>query len=238
MVNFTCQVCQEQAAKYCCPACQMRTCSLACVQAHKKESKCPGLKVAPTAPAAADKYGEEDFVKDYQFLERVNSYTASTQQQPDGKKRDKRALLARKIQQVAKLAEFNLLPETFSRAKANQTRIVRVSKAAKEGESSEEPESSLSRSQQMIWTVGLVRKSPAESQTQTQAQTIHGVSDSDPLSALLADLSVERIFLRLEGKKQRSDQKLLEIPRERWNESLYSVLQGSSLIEYPVFVYE
>lgn len=35
--TFSCVICDEAAAKYTCPGCQARTCSLACVQRHKVE---------------------------------------------------------------------------------------------------------------------------------------------------------------------------------------------------------
>ena len=232
-MDRTCEVCRQEASKYCCPACQMRTCSLTCVQAHKKESKCSGLKVAPSAPTVTSaKYDEEAFTQDYQFLEKVNSF-AEVKQAVKVQKRDKRAQLARKFQQVAKLSEFHFLPETFSRAKVNQSKISRITAEAKQtGKESDEPESNSSRTQQMIWTVDLVSRPFSES------KTIHGVADSEPLSSILGDLPVNRLFLKVESRKERIEEPLQEIPKEKWSESLYSVLQGAKFIEYPTFVYE
>ena len=39
-----CAICKEATAKYKCPACLMGTCSLDCVQAHKKSTGCTGKR--------------------------------------------------------------------------------------------------------------------------------------------------------------------------------------------------
>lgn len=37
-------MCSGDAAKYCCPRCEVKTCSLSCVNIHKKELDCDGKK--------------------------------------------------------------------------------------------------------------------------------------------------------------------------------------------------
>ena len=39
-----CEVCEIDEAKYTCPACETRSCSLKCVTAHKKDSDCDGIR--------------------------------------------------------------------------------------------------------------------------------------------------------------------------------------------------
>lgn len=39
-----CEVCGNDVAKYCCPRCEVKTCSLSCVNIHKKELECDGKK--------------------------------------------------------------------------------------------------------------------------------------------------------------------------------------------------
>ena len=39
-----CQICKDLTAKYRCPRCDARTCSLACVKQHKIEKSCNGVK--------------------------------------------------------------------------------------------------------------------------------------------------------------------------------------------------
>lgn len=179
-------------------------------------------------------------MQDYQFLEKVNTFAETQQATVQANKRDKRALLARKVQQVAKLAEFHFLPETFSRAKLNRSRISRItitksSAASVDGaqlqESEPLPEST--RVQQMVWTVDLVPKGRP-----SDVKTVHGIADSEALSAVLGDLAAARIFLKLESRKERIEEPLFEVPPGRWADSLYSILQGTRFIEYPTFVYE
>lgn len=39
-----CEVCGTTKAKYTCPKCEVRTCSLGCVKLHKKELDCDGIR--------------------------------------------------------------------------------------------------------------------------------------------------------------------------------------------------
>ncbi|KAL4421032.1 hypothetical protein ABPG77_007507 [Micractinium sp. CCAP 211/92] len=65
-----CQVCSQAAAKYCCPRCDKRTCSLECVKAHKDASGCSG-KRDRTAFVGRAEFDERTFLSDYRFLEEV-----------------------------------------------------------------------------------------------------------------------------------------------------------------------
>ncbi|KAJ2805181.1 Zinc finger HIT domain-containing protein 3 [Coemansia helicoidea] len=51
MANAPCTVCGE-AAKYKCPACEARYCSVGCCRAHRAEGCMPQAQPAPPAPAA------------------------------------------------------------------------------------------------------------------------------------------------------------------------------------------
>lgn len=39
-----CEVCDSKKAKYTCPKCEVRTCSLTCINIHKKELDCNGIR--------------------------------------------------------------------------------------------------------------------------------------------------------------------------------------------------
>ena len=43
-----CQVCREVEHKYRCPRCEILTCSLPCVRAHKESQGCTGIKEKPS----------------------------------------------------------------------------------------------------------------------------------------------------------------------------------------------
>ena len=60
----------SSASKYKCPRCEMRSCSLACVQRHKVEADCDGvrdrLKYLPL-----NNFSDMDVVSDFRLLEQV-----------------------------------------------------------------------------------------------------------------------------------------------------------------------
>lgn len=48
-IGAECEACRTAAPKYTCPACHARTCSLPCVQAHKRATGCTGKRPRTTA---------------------------------------------------------------------------------------------------------------------------------------------------------------------------------------------
>ncbi|OSC96825.1 hypothetical protein PYCCODRAFT_1420538 [Trametes coccinea BRFM310] len=64
-----CAICQENAAKYTCPRCNMRTCSLPCSNKHKTLGEgCSGIR-NKAAYVPMNKYGYMTLMSDYTFLE-------------------------------------------------------------------------------------------------------------------------------------------------------------------------
>lgn len=233
MESRTCAICAKQEAKYCCPACQTRTCSLPCVKEHKITTKCPGLKAAPSAPEATTSYSEQDFVKDYSFLENVNSFTEKKREKKT-KIVDKRSQEAQKIKKIAKLDEYNLLPESFTRSKQNQTRIVKYHAKKTIQSEDQTPDSASTRTVQISWSVAFQEKD-----SKNDPILLHNILDTVSLQSLLLEANianVKSLFLKEESTKERAN--VSEISSERWNDSLYSLLQNKKIIEYPVFIYE
>lgn len=56
-VNKQCEICQINEWIYTCPRCLIRTCSLTCVQQHKKDTECSGQR-DKTAYVPLKKYTE------------------------------------------------------------------------------------------------------------------------------------------------------------------------------------
>ncbi|KAH8387888.1 hypothetical protein KR093_010164 [Drosophila rubida] len=76
-----CEVCAKNAACYACPKCEVKTCSLPCVQIHKRELNCDGIRDRTKfLPLSA--MTERDFMSDYCFLEEATRYA-------DTRKKDK-----------------------------------------------------------------------------------------------------------------------------------------------------
>ncbi|THH10080.1 hypothetical protein EW145_g1585 [Phellinidium pouzarii] len=65
-----CALCNAQPAKYTCPRCRTRSCSLPCSRAHKAMSGCSGERDR-TAFVPMNAYGYSTLVNDYVFLEEV-----------------------------------------------------------------------------------------------------------------------------------------------------------------------
>lgn len=244
-----CETCNVTESKYTCPACQMRTCSLPCVREHKKSTGCAGSRLALATPGPmqpSNTYTEQLFLRDYSFLEGMSSYvetlespsnTATEGQAAKGHERQSRggrAALFRRIQRLGRLAELHVLPESFSRAKRNQTRIIRVDGGAREeGETVEERSSRKSR---VAWSLDIVRADSLDALTDKNAdcRTMHNVRDDTRLESLLEG-RVTRVFLKNESRQSVAG-RFVEIARTRWTEPLSLVLHNARCVEYPVFV--
>lgn len=76
-----CEVCNGNLAKYCCPKCEVKTCKLECLNIHKKELDCTGIR-DKTKFIPLRQMTDSDFMSDYCFLEEATRYVAD-------RKRDK-----------------------------------------------------------------------------------------------------------------------------------------------------
>ncbi|CAO1941035.1 unnamed protein product [Urochloa humidicola] len=63
-----CEECGEQPWKYRCPGCARLTCSLPCVQAHKRRTACTG-KRPRTDPVPIAQFDDNQLISDYNLLE-------------------------------------------------------------------------------------------------------------------------------------------------------------------------
>lgn len=68
-----CEVCSKVESKYTCPKCEVKTCSLECVNIHKKELQCDGIRDR-TKFIPVRKMTENDFMSDYHFLEEATRF--------------------------------------------------------------------------------------------------------------------------------------------------------------------
>ncbi|KAM3336220.1 hypothetical protein ACQJBY_030293 [Aegilops geniculata] len=66
-----CQECGEQPWKYRCPGCSRLTCSLPCVQAHKRRTACSG-KRPRTVPVPLAHFDDNQLLSDYNLLEETS----------------------------------------------------------------------------------------------------------------------------------------------------------------------
>ncbi|KAH8415369.1 hypothetical protein KR222_005518, partial [Zaprionus bogoriensis] len=74
-----CEVCAKMAARYACPKCEVKTCSLPCVQIHKRELSCDGVRDR-TKYLPLSEMTEREFMSDYCFLEECTRFAQTRQQ--------------------------------------------------------------------------------------------------------------------------------------------------------------
>lgn len=73
-----CEECKRKPAKYKCPGCSLRSCSLPCVNTHKQRTSCTGKKpVADFVPMS--KFDDNLILSDYNMLEDVKRMAESAQ---------------------------------------------------------------------------------------------------------------------------------------------------------------
>ncbi|XP_077573207.1 box C/D snoRNA protein 1 [Stigmatopora nigra] len=116
-----CGVCGVEEAKYNCPACLKRSCSLPCVKKHKEKSRCSGVR-NKTAFLKVSHMDEMALLSDYRFLEDTGRIAGCAQ-------RDNLISIPYKTNQAKKLTvkarmmniTLKTLPSTFTRRKENST---------------------------------------------------------------------------------------------------------------------
>ena len=87
--KIECEICNENPSKYCCPGCAIRTCSLGCVNQHKKETECTGKRARTYY--SMNEMNDQTIREDYTFLKEVErlageSYRLSSIQSKKDKK--------------------------------------------------------------------------------------------------------------------------------------------------------
>lgn len=123
-----CEVCSKNPAKYCCPKCGTRSCSLPCVKLHKDEIDCDGIRER-IAYVPLTGFDELNLLSDYRFLEESARCIDNAMRYPLKRPRHSLAL-SRKIPfwQYRLVIECRkrgtclmIFPETFRRRKINTT---------------------------------------------------------------------------------------------------------------------
>ncbi|XP_043276258.1 box C/D snoRNA protein 1 isoform X2 [Venturia canescens] len=119
-----CEVCAAQKAKYTCPKCEVRTCSLTCVNIHKKELKCDGIR-DKTKFIPLNNFSDLDLLSDYRLLEEVGRSVDQLQRDPSKKctRTNNLSVPLQKLRGAAHRSGVRLefMPQNFSRHKDNTT---------------------------------------------------------------------------------------------------------------------
>ncbi|XP_030754691.1 box C/D snoRNA protein 1 [Sitophilus oryzae] len=120
-----CEVCAFHDAKYTCPKCEVKTCSLKCNKIHKLEVECDGLRDR-TRFVPINKFSNLDLSSDYRLLEEI-ARNMETVKKNFGKKDDSRVIPPHlfKLRNAAKDRRIVLkfLPYKFERHRTNTTQL-------------------------------------------------------------------------------------------------------------------
>ncbi|KOX79125.1 Box C/D snoRNA protein 1, partial [Melipona quadrifasciata] len=119
-----CEVCGKNKAKYTCPKCEVRTCCLECVNIHKKELECDGIR-DKTKFIPLKSFTDLDILSDYRFLEEAARTVDQLKRNPLKKYTCQISLpmhLNRlKIAAFKRNVTLQFMPQHFSRHKNNTT---------------------------------------------------------------------------------------------------------------------
>ena len=127
----TCAACRRNEPKYTCPACGARTCSAACVKAHKSADRCDGKRREKFEFVPKEALTETHLARDLRFLERAAATTMATggggNHAPDAPHSGgdhKRKTATRKLVAAARRhgVRLTLAPEGMSLRASNTTR--------------------------------------------------------------------------------------------------------------------
>ncbi|XP_012543510.1 box C/D snoRNA protein 1 isoform X2 [Monomorium pharaonis] len=119
-----CEVCGAIKALYTCPKCEVRTCSLTCVNIHKKELECDGIR-DKTKFVPLTSFTDLDLLSDYRFLEQVGRSIDTKKRRPEIKysRHVNLPVHLHKLRCAAASKKVSLLfmPQIFNRHKENTT---------------------------------------------------------------------------------------------------------------------
>ncbi|XP_029003463.1 box C/D snoRNA protein 1 [Betta splendens] len=223
---LNCGVCGSEEAKYRCPACLTHSCSLLCVNRHKKDSGCTGVR-DKTAFVTLSHFDEMTLLNDYRLLEDTGRFA-------DGATRDRlvqtphTTLKAKKLRSCASRMNItlSLLPITFTKSRENSTVFT--------------------KDKQFMWHLKLIFPQSSTEFSQRRVsdkQTLKHIlrsyihpTESDPVTRQKLRIYVQappdhvKVFMKAEGRKANSV-RYHELDMEK---SLRDNLSYKTLIEYPV----
>jgi hypothetical protein len=118
-----CCICGKEP-KYRCPACERRTCSLRCCNAHKEQANCSGKRPRSLYADSKSSLVENVVYRDYCFLEETARLVGQAERErlePNASKRKKMPLRLQKFIRAATehRVDLRIMPDTFSKRTTN-----------------------------------------------------------------------------------------------------------------------
>ncbi|XP_033228247.1 MATH and LRR domain-containing protein PFE0570w [Belonocnema kinseyi] len=123
-----CEVCAKNKAKYTCPKCEVRTCSLTCSNIHKKELECDGIR-DKTKFLAIQSMTDSDLMSDYCLLQEVGRSVDKYNRDPLKRCATINNFLPKWLRNLKSAAfrrgiNLEFMPRSFSRNRQNSTRYI------------------------------------------------------------------------------------------------------------------
>ncbi|XP_006819344.1 box C/D snoRNA protein 1-like [Saccoglossus kowalevskii] len=221
-----CEVCNEHIAKYRCPRCTLRTCSLPCVKTHKQNNDCDGIR-NKVSYVTVKNFTESHLISDYRFLEDVDRKIDNVAREM----RHKHRFIPRYLMNLIRAAKsrkttLKILPFVFTKRKENSTIW-------------------LSRQKQLLWHVELIfphcdvkyseRRVSEKICLRTLLEKYLHPVNSDPVirhrlkQYVLRGFDEIRIVMKVERRMAKSTRyMLLDLDR-----SLEENLASKYIVEYP-----
>ena len=118
----TCEECRQVESAYVCPGCQIRTCSLRCVQAHKERTQCSGKRNRSEFLPVC-RMTDNTLRNDYFFLEDVLNQTSSKKLKTETSNNDPPSKNRRRLVSQAQQrgVTLQLMPSIMERSKKNSS---------------------------------------------------------------------------------------------------------------------
>lgn len=116
-----CEICKDKSAKYCCPGCEMKTCSLPCVKKHKEDTNCLGQRIK-TKYVPVGSMDDLTLLSDLRFLEDTNRTIENGMRDNHVQGQDYH-FFVRKMAGKSRGKGINLrfMPSSFSKRRHNST---------------------------------------------------------------------------------------------------------------------
>jgi hypothetical protein len=116
-----CEICETNTSKYKCPSCSKKTCGLGCIETHKKQTNCTGMRNRTNYISMKD-YSENHFWSDIYFLEDMARKTDVMIRYNQDIRKPSNPKFKRIVQQARKRKiKLRFLPREMTRSSQNFT---------------------------------------------------------------------------------------------------------------------
>jgi HIT zinc finger len=226
-----CIVCKEKPSKYCCPRCDIKTCSLSCVKQHKEATGCSG-KRDRTAFVGRGELDERSLMSDYKFLEQVKlAEDVAKRAKPPAPRAELPHFLQSLVHQARRRGvQLHLLSPGMERRRSNTTRYDNKSQSI---------------SWRIEWNFVRAACSAANGRVseQTKLQEIlaahltppHGAALKTPELQRYAECGIDNLTVVMRKERTPANAQLyykIDIA----GKTLGEVLQSKVIVEYPVLL--